>query len=1235
MSTTAADLVTLLHQRGPVLTHLVAAPTDPATLTTEVSVSRATVDRALASFEEWGLIDAEADADQLEPTLFARLVLMVYDDFEADVDTMIMDGQEQQTGDAPLWSTASERADALALVADRHDLLEFAQTPRDKRTLVAELPYAHSTVDWAVRELEGVGLIQRTAGGYATTSIGQRIANRYRTLLATLGDLLSARDLLAYLPADCPLPPALFVKATIERADENAPYRLFAGVRDRLDTADQVRLLLPTLPTPQLLDVCHHRVVRHGTTLELLTNPVLADTLTTDFPGPFTEMAAAASGEITAHVTDTPSFGVLLTGSAASPTVSILVYDQQAMYGAIHPETDAARTWAENYYERIRDTATEITADLQEDAATAATTPVALAGVPDPARVEREAEGFVQLMPDYFAERTPAPPATAWRAGFDLVDVHAGYTIDREIHRDSDGTGQRLTDALITRLDAGVDHALLGPPGSGKSTVCQAVACRWYKQGRGAVFYRESGTGATFDSPAILRAQLRASEGQALVVVEDAVRAEANMIFRVMENFRDDATVTFLLDARTHEWADPSAFPPDARLDAHRTDTVEMVTMPGLTERDCERLIDHFQETTGHTIDVPTTHLLQSDETEPDDTAEPEQVQASQPAELLLALHRLTLYAEPLADEDTRTPTTLTEDVQQTYAALRSESELALDVGVLVNLLNVAGLSVQPALVYALAEDDDEVEIVRAALSTLDGHLIFTREDTLGTAAYRTVHEAWSELFLDHLLEAAETDRAASERFGRCVSALFALADDETRRERSTAAVGGTALAIERITAAPTKWADTTINRLFDLGLDRPGLARLFGTSEVSPIELPAACSSTMDPRCAVRRGRMYYEGGNYEQAERDFTYTIQLVETADASETAQLQRVKAHSQKNLGAVAYRRGNLDTAVGFYTRARASYRDLSDRRGEADCYNNLGVIACARGNLDRAVAYYERSLIIAQEIDAPDSKQASYLNNLGHVALLRGDFDRAENHLNRSLSLSHDTNDGVNMVSALHNLGVITQKRGDLNQAENYHNQTITISQDIGRRLGKREGLSGLVAIDIDRGDLDQAAEYIQRSLAIDRAMGANRSRAMDLCYLGIIARKRSDYETAETHLTDALTLSREGSYRSEEAQTLVALGDLARDRDSPERARDRFSAAVAIYRDMGAVRDVIETLELVAETCEELNDHDAALAHCETAIATANEAAFDVPHESISEQRARLVATSGDEKDEQ
>lgn len=1220
MNNTTTDLATLLHQRAPVLVRIVENSTDPATLTEEMPVSRATVDRTVAAFEEWGLIAPHVD--RVVPTLFARLVSTVYDDFMADIATMAA----HETDEVPLWRTAGERTDVVGLVADRLDLLEYAQTPRDKRTLVAELPYARSTVDWAVRELESAGLIQRTVAGYTTTPVGQRIAPRYRTLLATLADLLAAQDLLGHLPPDCEFPPALLTEADIERADETTPYRLLSGLRDRLDTADQVRLLLPSLPTPQLLDICHHRVVRHGTALEVVTDPSLAETLTTDFPGPLAEMTAAAAGGITTYVADTPPFGVLLTGTATTSTVSILVYEQQAIYGAIHTETEAALRWAEDYYEHIRDEATETTTDLREASAAASTAPVALAGVSDSAQVEREAEGFVQLTPEYFAHRAPAPPTTAWRAGFDLVDVHAGYAIDREIDSDSDSTRQPLTDALIMRLDTGVDHALLGPPGSGKSTVCQAVACQWYEQGRGSVFYRESGKGGTFDSPAILSAQLRADEGQTLVVVEDAVRAEANTIFRVMEDFRDDVTVTFLIDARTSEWDDPPAFPADARLGAYRTEIVETVAMPGLDGCDCERLVEEYQETTGHTIDVPTAHLLQRDETEPDDATTPEHVQMSQPAKLLSVIHRLILHTEPLAGENARTPTTLTEDVQQTYADLRSESELALDVGVLVNLLNAAGLGVQPALVYALANDNDEVKTVRAALSLLDGHIIFTRTDNTGTAAYRTVNEVWSQLFLDHLLETADTDRAASERFGRCLSALFILADEKTRRERSMAAVGGDARIIDRIATTPCEWVDATIEQVFQFGRFRPKLAPLFGTTEYPTIELPTACSPTIAPRCARWRGEMYFEGGYPDRAHRELDHTLSLVETTEASDTATLRAVKATSYFFLGSLAFERGNLDAATEFYTQGRDSYRTIDDQVGEADCHNGLGAVAAVQGDYERAAGYYEQCLAIYREAGASRKKRGTILNNLGDVAMHRGDIDRAEDYLEQSIEIGRDFEKRCSLAHAFCNLGDIARLRGDLDRAEDYRKQQLAIARDTGVSLLTAFGLLGRGRITLDRGDLARAAEYIQQGLDISCETESLRTKALGYRYLGILKRKDDDFGTAETHFTDALRLAREGGNRYAEGKILDELGKLAETRDDQERAREHFTAAVEIYRELGAVRDIVNSLEQVAETCEALDDCDAAFAHYETAITTAEEAAFDVPHKSISEQRTRLAA---------
>jgi hypothetical protein len=169
----------------------------------------------------------------------------------------------------------------------------------------------------------------------------------------------------------------------------------------------------------------------------------------------------------------------------------------------------------------------------------------------------------------------------------------------------------------------------------------------------------------------------------------------------------------------------------------------------------------------------------------------------------------------------------------------------SLDVGVFVNLLNAAGIGVSPALVCALGTTGDEplIETVREAVSVLEGRLIFDRSSEPGS--YRTVHEAWSAQFLEHLLE-VETEHAAHQRVGRCVTALLSLADEPERRARIQTTFIGDAPAIERIETAPGEWADATVEQLFELGLHRRGLAALFGRTGEAAIDLPAVCSQSM-----------------------------------------------------------------------------------------------------------------------------------------------------------------------------------------------------------------------------------------------------------------------------------------------------------------------------------------------------------------------------------------------------
>lgn len=1216
MRETAEKLVSTVQRRSSVLTYIFNESTENHNIIEDLSSSRSTVDRALDECRELGLLDPEAD--RIEPTLFARLVVAVYNDFDARVASL---GTQQESNGDPLWATDAEQREALQLVTDRLDLLTYARSPRYKRDFVEELPHSRSTVDRAIRELEVAGLVQRTSDGYTTTPIGRWTVDQYRTTLETLADVVAAQDVLDQLPADCPFSPALLAGADTERTDAAAPYRLPNGVQERLDAAEQIRMVLPLLANPQLLDCCHQQVVSRGASLELIMDRALSETLTSEFPGAVAEMAAARTGEFQAFLTEVPAFGMVLTETPAGASVSVIVYaDHWAVYGAIHTQSEAAIAWAEEYYEHHRTAAKEHT-DTLRDAPPRDTTP-ALSAVTDPGRVEREAEGFVRLTPTYFAQRAPTAPATGWRTGFDLVDVHAGYAIERE--RTHDGTRHTITEALVDSLRAGTDRAVVGPPGSGKSTVCKTVACRWYEQGLGAVFYRASGTGTTFDSPAILREQLRtaAADGHALVVVEDAVRAEANAIFRVMRAFRGTENVTFLLDAREGEWENPTAFPPDARLDADRTEHVETLSIPPLDDRDCERLVEQFQNSVSSTTDVSVEHLLREI-----DTAADERLSAnrSQPHKLLLLLHRLVLHTDPLVGEDAQTPTTLAEDVQRTYEELATAGEMALDVGVLVNLLNAAGLGVRPAFVYALADEEPEIEAVHSALSVLEERVIFEPvEEDPGATRYRTVHEVWSRLFLDHLLDAT-APTSASRRFGRCVSALLALVDDESRRERVTAAVPGKTPAIDRILDAPEEWADRTTERIFHLGLDRPGLAVLFGRTERPQIELPAACSPEMEPRCAAWRGEMYFERGDRDRAKQELDRAVDLVEAVETKHVVDLTDVSARTDRYLGSFAFLNGDVATAREYFEHARERYHAIDDRSSEANCYNILGTIALDRGDLDRAERCLEQALDTHREVGGQWRKEDRVRNNLGIIAMRRGKFDRATEHLERGIEIHREREQSYRLAFLLASLGEITRLRGDLEQAEDYCKQGLDVARDAGATDAMGRSVLRLGRIEIDRGDLDAASECLQRSLDTSRESENKRRIARSHRGLGTVARERGALGAAENHLEDSLEICREGDHRYDEGKTLVELGTVDQARNHTASARERFGAAVEIYREMGAVRDDITCLKQLTKICEAVDETETALDHCETAVTLAKEAGFDELYASLTERHTQLV----------
>lgn len=1117
--------------------------------------------------------------------------------------------------DVPPMSSGEE---VVELALRRRDILEALREPRDKRELVSGLEVSRSTVDRGIRELEVAGLVSWDCGNYRLTALGRTLSDAVGEVLAVGAGVRTIAERVGPPAGDLDLPPELLAASTIASAPGD-DHRLPGTVRERLREATDLVMVCPAASAPALLACCREFT---DAPIEVVLEASFVDELAERLPGIARWLAACERLQPFAVDGGVPPVAVVVADTDEEPVGLIVTHDDaEGVTGCIESTAPEAVEWGRELVAEAVDAAEPALEEVHVEVAAAPGTADALTR-----------ECVVELTPSYFAARKAAPLSTAWRAGLSLTEVAAGRAVERTLS--VDGERRSLTDELLARLDDGVDVAVVGPPGSGKSTACKAVACEWYRE-RGPVFYRESGSGEPFESWPTFAERLRAAEGSALVVFEDAVRPEACDVFRLMKAFPDD--VAFLLDARESEWTDPSA---EALPDEFRTG-VDVVSMPTLDERDTRRFVERVEaavagvgDDTGAaggvgedagTVDVSAKTLL-------DDVDQADE----RPARLLCVLHRLSLLADPLGADG---PTTLDEAVREVAAELRGAGDLADDAGILVTLCTVAGVEVTPDLVASLAPTDPDD--VRAALDLLEGRVLFERPSGAG---YRTVHEAWAGQYL----RAAGDRDDIVERVGDCLGRLLALADDDEARRRIRETFDP-ATTVDRVEADPGEWADEAVERLFGAGVERPHLTPLFGESDPDPVEFPAACDPETVVAATERRAHMARLAGNLELAEREYE---RLADRAAARlDDDAATEYAAERDNGLGVVARKRSEYDVAADHFERAEERYAAVDDDPGVADARKNLGGIALMQGDLEAAERHLSWSYERFQELG--DERLASYsLFNLAYAREERGDLEGAIERYRECLAAYRRFGSAMDEADVHLNLGVALLVRGDTDAAAGHYASALRIYREIGDELGVANALQNHGDVALQRGDLESAAEYYDRSrdryvevgeewgqvqcqvalaeVALERGHAADAEQAasdgldrlVDIgdCrgtmkarrIIAAAAREQGEYDRAEDHLETARETGRDGGFPRRTGGILAAYGDLERARDDHDAACERYAEAAELLEGSGALGDHLAVVRKLAEASEAAgDDHDAA-AHRRRAAELRASADFEI-----------------------
>ena len=621
-------------------------------------------------------------------------------------------------------------------------------------------------------------------------------------------------------------------------------------------------------------------------------------------------------------------------------------------------------------------------------------------------------------------------------------------------------------------------------------------------------------------------------------------------------------------------------------------------------------------------------------------------------------------------------------------------ARLRREVVLTMATLAAADLPIHESYLYALADDQSGYDMVETTVDEFRGRVHFGRiGETTGEGrhVFRSPHELWGLTYL--YVHENESGRA-TPRFENCVNTMFSVIDDESvRRElgRARAPFRGQTYLFELLDDDPTQLADVVVRRLFQIGRDRPRLVDLFETTRRSYLELPECCSDETFVMQSFWRSEMYrtvrgtddwsVERGDTDEQrdERDGDDELHnsVVELLCARQTAMERDVEtdwveerfyewlgryargqgdfraaewlfslsltrsrrrendhgvASSFHALGRVARMRGDFDKAEERLRDCVEKLEETGDASDLAVVLHSLGNIARNRGEFDAAEEYHERSLSIEQEI-GDRSGEAKGLHSLGNIAFQRGEFDEAEQFHQQSLSIFEEIGDRSMEAKSLGSLGNIARNRGEFDTAEEYHDRSLSIKQEIGDRSGEAKSLHSLGNIARNRGEFDAAEEYHDRSLSIKQEIGDRSGEAKSLGSLGNIAFQRGEFDAAEEYHDRSLSIKQEIGDRSGEAKSLGSLGNIAFQRGEFETAKDRYQSALAIFAELGQVREVIQTLQNLVRTAEELDDEAAAVEWVERGLTQLD----DLDLAGLGEERrwfvTRYVRLDGDEDD--
>ena len=289
-------------------------------------------------------------------------------------------------------------------------------------------------------------------------------------------------------------------------------------------------------------------------------------------------------------------------------------------------------------------------------------------------------------------------------------------------------------------------------------------------------------------------------------------------------------------------------------------------------------------------------------------------------------------------------------------------------------------------------------------------------------------------------------------------------------------------------------------------------------------------------------------------------------------------RRGQADAKNEIGILYAFQDQRARALSALQDALQIYRELGRRTEIAKCLNNVAILHKRGGNYEDALRTYREALRIFRALD-DERSTAVTLSNVALVYEQQGAYDEGLRRHKEALRTYRTFDDSSGIARSLDNVGDIQVKQGQYRKALANFREALRIHRALGNRRRVAGAHNGIGRVQFWRYEYDEALTRFRKAVRLHREIGDRSAVASNLNDVGLVYQKQGRYEEAEAVLRKALRIHRDIDDRYSTAATLHTIGEVERARGNEGEALRRYREAHRISRELGNTAGVAKTLD--------------------------------------------------------